>query len=88
MTNLKMSKCLQKDDINFNPFPTSYVVCSYSLVAYIANTMDPDQTAPKGAVWSGSIVFASMIKSSLKSNWIYTADVKKDIFWTEKISAG
>ena len=23
-----------------------------------ANTMNPDQTAPKGAVWSGSIVFA------------------------------
>ena len=24
--------------------------------------MDPDQTAPKGAVWSGFIVFASEIK--------------------------
>ena len=38
--------------------------------------MDPDQTAPKGAVWSGYIVFASMIKSCPKGTWIYAADVK------------
>ena len=39
-------------------------------VACIANNMDPDQTAPKkGAVLSGFILFASMIKSS-------AADVK------------
>ena len=30
------------------------------MVAYIANTMDPDQTAPLGTVWSEYIVFASM----------------------------
>ena len=40
-----------------SPFMT-IVVCSVfclcTLVAYIANTMDPDQTAPLGAVWSGS----------------------------------
>ena len=29
-----------------------------------ANTMDPDQTAPNGAVWSGLILFAFMIESS------------------------
>ena len=28
----------------------------------IANNMDPDQTAPLGAVWSGFIVFASIMK--------------------------
>ena len=28
------------------------------LVAYIGNKMDPDQTAPKGAVQSGFIMFA------------------------------
>ena len=26
-----------------------------------ANSVDPDQTAPKGAVWSGSTLFATMI---------------------------
>ena len=25
-----------------------------------ANSVDPDQTAPKGAVWSGSTLFAEM----------------------------
>ena len=25
-----------------------------------ANSVDPDQTAPKGAVWSGSTLFAKM----------------------------
>ena len=29
-------------------------------VAYIANNMNPDQTAPFGAVWSEVILFASM----------------------------
>ena len=32
------------------------------LVAYIANIMDPDQTAPLGAVWSGFILFAPVMK--------------------------
>ena len=39
--------------------------------------MDPDQTAPKGAVRLGFIVFPSMIKSSLKCSLIYAADVKR-----------
>ena len=39
----------------FNPFPTSYYFChllSHLLIflAFTANNMDPDQTAPKGAV--------------------------------------
>ena len=41
--------------------------CLCILVAYIANNMDPDQTAPLGAVWSGLIVFASMIKLVLSA---------------------
>ena len=41
-----------------------------TLIANIANNMDPDQTASQGAIWSGFIVFASMIKSSLKCIWI------------------
>ena len=34
-------------------------------MAYIANTIDPGQTAPCGAVWTGFKVFASMFKVSL-----------------------
>ena len=39
--------------------------------------MDPDQTAPNGAVRSGFIVFASMIKCRLKYTQTYAADVQK-----------
>ena len=31
----------------------------------MANSMDPDQTAPIGAVCSGSMLFASILKSSV-----------------------
>ena len=43
-----------------------YVVCwiflqtSQSYFCIPANSVDPDQTAPKGAVWSGSTLFAEM----------------------------
>ena len=42
-----------------------YVCCIYSnmfqeTVAMEANTMNSDQTAPKGAVWSGFMVFAML----------------------------
>ena len=47
--------------------------------AYFANNMDPDQTAPLEAVWSGFIVFASMIKSSVKkhSKYVYVKRMTK-----------
>ena len=32
-------------------------------LANIVNNMDPDQTAPKEAVWSGFILFAAMIQT-------------------------
>ena len=64
------------------------LVCLCCLVAYIANNMDSDQTAFKGAVWSGFIVFAYMIKSSLKWTWIYAADVKSRHFQDKEILAG
>ena len=43
-----------------------YICCIYSnalqnTFVMEANTMNPDQTAPKGAVWSGSILFAIKI---------------------------
>ena len=31
----------------------------------MANSMDPDQTGPKGAVCSGSMLFASILNSSV-----------------------
>ena len=31
----------------------------------MANSVDPDQTAPKGAVCSGSTLFASILNSSV-----------------------
>ena len=37
-------------------------ICWCLLVAFISNNMDPDQTTPYWAVWSGFIVFDSMIK--------------------------
>ena len=43
-----------------------YVVCWIFLQTFQtffciqANSVDPDQTAPKGAVWSGSTLFAEM----------------------------
>ena len=40
----------------------SFSLLFYVLMAYIANSMDPDETAPLGAVLSGFTVFASMIK--------------------------
>ena len=68
------------------PPVTSFVICFLyclcSQVAYIANNMDPDHTAPLGAVWSGFIVFAPMIKLSLKWTWIHAAD---NIFRTKNI---
>ena len=54
-----------------------YVVCWIFLQTFQtyfciqANSVDPDQTAPKAAVWSGSILFAEM---TLKSQ----ADDKAD----------
>ena len=49
----------------FLPFTTNVVcshICLCTFVALTASTVNPDQTAPLGAVRSGSIVFVSMIK--------------------------
>ena len=44
----------------FNTNVVCSLFCLCTLVAYIANNMDPDHTAPWEAVWSGFIVFDSM----------------------------
>ena len=56
------------------------------MVVYIVNNMNPDQTAPLGAVWSGFIVFASLIK--VIQNQCYAADViSRQYFQDDKILA-
>ena len=36
----------------------------------MANSVDPDQTAPLGAVWSGSTLFAqNYLSENLRSLW-------------------
>ena len=42
-----------------------FVVCSNVYEASLANSVDPDQTAPIGAVCSGSTLFASILNSSV-----------------------
>ena len=41
----------------------------------MANSVDPDQTAPKGAVWSGSALFAQAYLSENLGSLRYTINV-------------
>ena len=43
----------------------------------IANSVDPDQTAPRGAVWSGSTLFAQTCVSETVGTLQYGFDCKK-----------
>ena len=45
------------------------------LEAYIANNMEPDQTPPLGAVWSGFLVFAPTVKELWSVIIKYAADI-------------
>ena len=47
--SMKVEKCGKNDYRNDPKFPDRYAW---------ANSADPDQTAPGGAVWSGSTLFA------------------------------
>ena len=40
----------------------------------MANSVDPNQTAPIGAVCSGSTLFASILNSSVKYRQLFAAD--------------
>ena len=40
----------------------------------MANSVDPDQTAPIGAVCSGSTLFASILNSSVMLRQLFAAD--------------
>ena len=47
----------------------------------MANSMDPDQTAPIGAVCSGSMLFASILNSSVMlGNYLLQTTSADDIF--------
>ena len=47
----------------------------------MANSVDPDQTAPIGAVCSGSTLFASMLNSSvILGNYLQQTTSAVDIF--------
>ena len=47
----------------------------------MANSVDPDQTAPIGAVCSGSTLFASLLNSSVKlGNYLQQTTSADDIF--------
>ena len=47
----------------------------------MANSMDPDQTAPKGAVCSGSMLFASILNSSVMlGNYLQQMNSAANIF--------
>ena len=47
----------------------------------MANSMDPDQTAPIGAVSSGSMLFASILNSSVMlGNYFQQMSSADDIF--------
>ena len=52
----------------------------------MANSVDPDQTAPIGAVCSGSTLFASILNSSVKKGSFFqqttsAADILSRIFY-------
>ena len=40
----------------------------------MTNSVDPDQTAPIGAVWSGSILFAFKLKLVINVRQLFAAD--------------
>ena len=51
----------------------------------MANSVDPDRTAPSGAVWSGSALFAYAILSAtlvyeILGHWPYIFTAKKESF--------
>ena len=47
----------------------------------MADSVDPDQTAPIGAVCSGSTLFASILKSSVTlGNYLQQTTLADDIF--------
>ena len=60
---------------------SAFLVCWNALEAFMANSVDPDQTAPLGAVCSGTTLFASMLNSSVMfGNYLQQTTSADDIF--------
>ena len=60
---------------------SAFLVCWNVLEASMANSVDPDQTAPIGEVWSGSTLFASILNSSVMlGNYLQQRTSAHDIF--------
>ena len=73
------------DELTLNAPIAIKVVCSSRLLkcleASMANSVDPDQTAPIGAVCSGSTLFASILNSSVMlGNYLQQTTSADDIF--------
>ena len=65
------------------------LICYYSWAAFIADNMDPDQTAPFGAVCSGFILFAIKKKNLVWSSLEYMQQtLKADSIFREKNYGG
>ena len=56
---------MTKNFEHFIPYYFCFLCCCFLklLLSGMANSVDPDQTAPSGAVWSGSALFACVILS-------------------------
>ena len=68
---MEKSKYMNHIDIN-----NCRLLCRLLVILKVisANSVDPDQTAPLGAVWSGSTLFAGMQEIALRSLQKYSAD--------------
>ena len=60
---------------------SAFLVCWNVLEASMANSVDPDKTAPKGAVCSGSTLFASILNLSVMvGNYVQQTTSADDIW--------
>ena len=48
-----------------------FIIWVYTFVAFIANNMDPDQTADLVAVWSGFLLFGIHDEGDQGCIWVY-----------------
>ena len=60
---------------------SAFLVCWKVWEVSMANSVDPDQTAPIGAVCSGSMLFASILNLSVMlGNYLQQTMAAEDIF--------
>ena len=62
---------------------SAFLICWNVYTASMTNSMEPDQTAPIGAVCSGSMLFASILNSSgMLGNYLQQTTSADNIFRT------